>query len=204
MENVNQKGNNESNGNNCSKGNNCSDGNNCSKGNNWSDGNNCSKGNNYSDGNNWSDGNNCSIFLNNCKGTHECVFCSDKNGISYEIFNQKFDETKVEEFKTKILKLLDGWLPHTTNYQELRKKGWNKEHNDDNVFVTELVKNEDTNNQYHDAWNKLCVEKKIGLFKLIRDTKWLPKDKFEVLTMVTGLRDMQKAQPELDLDNNKE
>ena len=174
-----------------SKGNNWSDGNNFSDGNNESDGNNFSDGNNWSNGNNFSDGNNRSIFLNNCKGTHKCIFCSDKNGISYEIFNQKFDEEKINVFKTKLSKLLDGWLPYTTNYIEMRKKGWHKKHNYDNVYVTESVKNETTNNQYYDAWNKLCVDKKLSLFKLIRDTEWLPKDKFEVLTMVTGLRESE-------------
>jgi hypothetical protein len=100
-----------------------------------SDGNNYSHGNNWSHGNNYSDGNNCSLFIFDCRGTHKSIFCKDKEGIAYQIFNQQFDKEKYDEFRQSLLVVLDGFLPRTVNFREMKKAGWHTKHDDENKYV---------------------------------------------------------------------
>lgn len=191
-------GNNHSDGNNWSYGNNHSNGNNWSYGNNWSDGNNHSNGNSYSHGNNHSDGNNnsygndCSMFLFNCRGSYKSVLCKDQRGIAYMVLNQQLSEEDSEDFQKKLTEIIDHWLPYTTNYTELKEKGWHTEYNEDNEYVSDEISGEvyedapPYTKQYHYAWSK--CPKKQEIIDLIKFCKYLDTEPaLKVFTKITGI-----------------
>jgi len=124
--------------------------------------------------------------LYKCQGTHKSIFCKNKEGIAYEIFNNEYSKEKCSEFTNKIFEILEGWLPHTTNYLELKKQGWHTSYDDNNQYVDEYSDYEG-DSLYHDAWSKLPKDKLALLFAYFDECTWLPENKFEIFKDITGL-----------------
>jgi len=118
------------------------------------------------------------------------VFCYDKEGIAYSLFNQKYDEDSGFKLLKNITNILDGWLPYTTNYKELQEKGWNTNYTESNEYVKEYITNDDCpyTKQYHDAWSRLDNTKKQALWDYIKSQDWLPADRLETFTKITGIK----------------
>src|SRR3990167_6989009 len=171
-----------------SYGNNNSNGNNYSRGNNNSNGNNYSRGNNYSDGNNCSDGNNWSYFLFDCRGSHKSILCIGKRGIANMVLNQQLTNEQSKDFWQKLKDIRNGWLPYTTNFCEMKDKGWHKEYDEKNEYVSEKMKNDETPylKQYHHAWESCPVKQEI--IDLIKSCEYLKTDEaLDVFTQITGI-----------------
>ena len=83
-----------------------------------SDGYGISDGSGISDGYGISD----SMYLDHCRGVADSILCSGINGKQFYLFNKKSNEERINEVKSKIHELANGWYPNFTNAQELKEK----------------------------------------------------------------------------------
>jgi hypothetical protein len=182
-----------------------SNGNYSSNGNCYSNGNYSSDGNCYSDGNCSSNGNYSSIFLVECKGTYNSIFCKGKQGISNELFNVKYTEEFINDFKSKLSEIIGNFLPYGTDYVEKKQKGWLKQINS---YVREnyvkYLTNGDKFDDYKAGWAKLENNKKEALINLIKTSNLKnTEEALQLFTEITGLNIEQKTTETIKIGNRE-
>lgn len=116
------------------------------------------------------------------------------------VLNQQLTEEKSDKFNNSLKSILEGWLPYTTNYIEIRKAGWDKEYREDNKYVEEFIKDTSSpyKKQYHDAWSR--CPKKEEIIKLIKETAYLETEPaLQIFKEITGIN-IEEQTEELTVD----
>ncbi len=114
--------------------------------------------------------------------------------------NQQLDKEDSKDFYKKITDVLNGWLPYVTNYCELKEKGWHKEYDAKNEYVSEKIKNDERPflKQYHHAWSS--CPKKEELVEMVKSCSYFNTDEaLKTLKEITGI-DVDQNTVELSMD----
>jgi len=104
------------------------------------------------------------------------------------VLNQQLTKEESLDFYEKITDLLDGFIPYTTTYLEMKESGWNKGCFKKNKYVSEVLSDEEPPyiKQYHNAWSTFT--KKKELIQFIKDCKYLDTiPALDILEKVTGI-----------------
>ena len=104
------------------------------------------------------------------------------------VLNQQLTNEQSKDFYDKLKKIIGNWLPHTTNYCEMKDRGWHKKYDERNEYVSEKIKDDEKPypKQYHHAWSACPHKDKI--VELIKSADYLKTDEaLKVFSEITGL-----------------